>query len=199
MIPSLSYASLTSPQMFHAVTRKKDRVVWSNNAPARGPSLMRIVIRLFATALLCCCCTGCVAADSPMAEAAITEESVVLFLNRFEDIAGAKKFDLIEHMIHDDGVFRFNDGDFVGKQAIRGAFEKTWAGSAKVESERFYLTDIQVVTSNASSATATYTYNWEGSVSGQTFQIKGRGTRVIVLEQGRMQIILEHLSANPGQ
>jgi len=134
-----------------------------------------------------------------MAEAAITEESVVLFLNRFEDIAGAKKFDLIEDMIHDDGVFRFNDGDFVGKQAIRGAFEKTWAGSAKVESERFYLTDIQVVTSNASSATATYTYNWEGSVSGQTFQIKGRGTRVIVLEQGRMQIILEHLSANPGQ
>ena len=134
-----------------------------------------------------------------MAGAAITEKSVVLFLNRFENIAGAKEFDLIEDMIHDDAVFRFNDGDFVGKQAIRGAFEKTWAGSAKVEGERFYLTDIQVVTSNASSAAATYTYNWEGSVSGHAFQIQGRGTRVIVLEQGRMQIILEHLSANPGQ
>jgi hypothetical protein len=148
--------------------------------------------------LLFCFCTGCAEADSPSSEVAMTKESVVLFLNRFEELSGSKNFDLIEDMIHDDGVFRFNDGDFVGKQAVRAAFEKTWAGNAKVEGERFYLTDIQVVTTNASSAAATYTYNWEGSVSGHAFKIQGRGTRVIVLEDGRMQIILEHLSANPG-
>lgn len=149
--------------------------------------------------LLLFLCAGCAAPASSAPDVAITKESVVRFLNRFEEISASKKFDLLEDMIHDDAFFRFNDGDFVGKQTIRRAFEKTWAGSAKVEGERFYLTNIQVVTSNSSSAAATYTYNWEGSVSGHAFKIQGRGTRVIVLEQGRMQIILEHLSANPHQ
>ncbi len=134
-----------------------------------------------------------------MPEVAMTKESVVQFLNRFEELGESKNFDLIADMIHDEAIFRFNDGDFVGKQAIRGAFEKTWAGSANVERERFYLTDIQVLTTDAKSATATYTYHWEGAVAGQSFQIRGRGTRVLVVDHGQLQIILEHLSAFPNQ
>jgi len=132
-----------------------------------------------------------------MTEAAISRDSVVRFLNRFEEIAEKENFDLIQDMVHDQAFFRFNDGDFVGKHAIRGVFEKTWRGSANVKKERFYLTDIQVLTVDARSATATYTYNWEGSMDGKSFRIQGRGTRVLVLEDGRLQIIHEHLSRYP--
>jgi len=132
-----------------------------------------------------------------MTDVVLTEDSVVQFLNRFEEIAEKENFDLIQDMVHDNAFFRFNDGDFVGRPAVRGAFEKTWKGSANVRKERFYLTDIRVLTVDAKSATATYTYNWEGSMDGKSFRIEGRGTRVLVVENGRLQILHEHLSRFP--
>jgi len=129
----------------------------------------------------------------------LSRDSVAQFLNRFEEIAEKEDFNLVQDLIHDNAVFRFNDGDFVGKQAVRSAFEKTWKGSTNVRKERFYLTDIQVLTVDAMSATATYTYNWEGSMDGQSFRIQGRGTRVLIVQDGRLQIIHEHLSRYPKQ
>ena len=129
-------------------------------------------------------------------QAHFTKESVVRFLHRFEELAQHENFALLEDMVHENAFFRFNDGDFIGKAAVRAAFEKTWRGSANVKKERFYLTDI-VVLSVGTSASATYTYNWEGTMDGKAFQIRGRGTRVLVHEQGRPQIIHEHLSRFP--
>lgn len=128
----------------------------------------------------------------------LTKEAVLQFLNRFEEIAAKENFDLIQDMVHDHAFFRFNDGDFKGKAAVRGAFEKTWKGSANVRKERFYLTDIDVLSVDARSATATYTYNWEGAMDGQSIRIQGRGTRVLVVENGRIEIIHEHLSRLPA-
>ena len=153
---------------------------------------------LIATALLCIFSARSTERIQ-MTEIVLTRDSVIQFLNRFEQIAEKENFDLIQDMVHPNAVFRFNDGDFVGRQAVRGAFEKTWKGSANVKKERFYLTDIQVLTVDQSSATATYTYNWEGSMDGQSFRIQGRGTRVLIVENGRIQIIHEHLSRYPKQ
>jgi ketosteroid isomerase-like protein len=154
---------------------------------------------LIATTLVWCLSTACSTGRIPMAEVVLTKDSVIQFLNRFEEIAANENFDLLQDMIHDSAFFRFNDGDFVGKQAVRGAFEKTWKGNAPVKKERFFLTDIQVLTVDGKSATATYTYNWEGSMDGRSFRIQGRGTRVLVTENGRLQIIHEHLSRFPTQ
>jgi hypothetical protein len=130
-------------------------------------------------------------------EEVVSKESVVQFLNRFEEVAGTEDFSLIRAMIHERAVFRFNDGDFIGREAIQAVFEKTWKGSAGVKKERFYLSDIVVLSVDRASATATYTYHWEGSQQGRPFRIQGRGTRVLVLERGRFQIIHEHLSRFP--
>ncbi len=127
----------------------------------------------------------------------VTRIAVVQFLNRFESLAEKENFELIADMIHDKAFFRFNDGDFVGKPAVRAAFEKTWKGSEGVRKERFYLSDIELLSVDRTSASVTYTYIWEGSMNGQSFQIRGRGTRVLVREDGRLQIIHEHLSRFP--
>lgn len=132
-----------------------------------------------------------------MSRIALSKDAVVEFLHRFEALAEKEDFEAIQDLIHERAFFRFNDGDFNGREAVRGAFEKTWKGSAGVKKERFYLTDIEVLSVDAASATATYTYNWEGSMEGQSFRIQGRGTRVLVVEDGRLQIIHEHLSRYP--
>lgn len=127
----------------------------------------------------------------------VTSESVVQFLHHFEEVAMKEDFSLLRDLIDERACFRFNDGDFVGHQAIQAAFEKTWRGDPTVKKTRFYLSDIVVLTVDQSSATATYTYNWEGSQGGREFKIRGRGTRVVVRYGGKLRIIHEHLSRFP--
>jgi hypothetical protein len=128
----------------------------------------------------------------------MTNQSVIDFLNNFEAIAQKKNFDLVADMVHERAIFRFNDGDFVGRPAVRAAFEKTWASSTgKPEQEKFYLSDIVVVATESNTAAATYNWNWEGVSQGKNFRIQGRGTRVLVREGERWQIIHEHLSRMP--
>ena len=128
----------------------------------------------------------------------IAVESVLQFLNRFEALAEKEDFNLIRDMIDEQAVFRFNDGDFVGRQAIQAVFEKTWRGDPSVKKVRFYLSDIVVLTTDHSTATTTYTYNWEGSQAGREFKIRGRGTRVLLRVNGQFRIIHEHLSRFPS-
>ncbi len=127
----------------------------------------------------------------------VTAESVVQFLHHFEALALQEDFSLLQHLIAERAVFRFNDGDFVGHAAIQVAFEKSWRGDPTVKKARFYLTDIVVLSTDLQSASATYTYNWEGAQGDQAFKIQGRGTRVLVLNNGQFSIVHEHLSRFP--
>lgn len=108
-------------------------------------------------------------------------------------------FTLLQDMIDEHAYFRFNDGDFVGRKAIQAVFEKTWRADPTVKKARFYLSDIVVLTVDAASASATYTYNWEGAQGSREFKIQGRGTRVLAYEGGRFRIIHEHLSRFPAR
>jgi ketosteroid isomerase-like protein len=128
----------------------------------------------------------------------ITAEAVVAFLEDFEQLAEREDFGLIREMIDEHAFFRFNDGDFVGRPAIQAAFERTWRGDPTVKKARFYLSDITVLTVDARTATATYTYNWEGSQGDRAFAVSGRGTRVLVRDDGAFRIVHEHLSRFPG-
>lgn len=66
----------------------------------------------------------------------VTEESVVRFLNHFEAVALKQDFSLLEDMVDERALFRFNDGDFSGRRAIQAVFEKTWRGDPSVKKAR---------------------------------------------------------------
>ena len=143
-------------------------------------------------------CTSTVQ-ESPRMDTSITADSVVRFLNHFEEVAMKEDFSLLKDMIDEQAYFRFNDGDFVGRKAIQAAFEKTWKGDPTVKKARFYLSDIVVLTTDKTTASATYTYNWEGAQGSREFKIQGRGTRVLAHETGRFRIVHEHLSRFPAR
>jgi predicted enzyme related to lactoylglutathione lyase/ketosteroid isomerase-like protein len=127
----------------------------------------------------------------------LSAESVVEFLHHFEAVAMQEDFRLLQDMIDEHAFFRFNDGDFVGRAAIQAAFEKSWRGDPSVRKARFYLSDIVVLSTDQASATATYTFHWEGSQGDRAFEIQGRGTRVLRHDNGRFRIVHEHLSRFP--
>jgi len=127
----------------------------------------------------------------------ISTQSVTAFLTEFEALAEKEDFSLIESMIDENAFFRFNDGDFVGRPAIRAAFEKSWRGDPAIKKARFYLTDIVVLAVDQCSASATYTYNWEGAQGDLPFSVRGRGTRVLLWTPDGFRIVHEHLSRDP--
>jgi len=127
----------------------------------------------------------------------ITTEYVEEFLHNFERLAAKKDFSLIKGMMHTRVFLRFNDGDFEGIEAAKGVFERTWASSAAIQDEKFYLTDINVLSTDSNSAAVTYTYNWEGAYQSKPFKITGRGTRVLTRQDGTLRLVHEHLSPFP--
>ena len=122
----------------------------------------------------------------------ITGTRIIEFLKRFEDASATGLFANVAGMIHPDALFRFNDGDYRGLDAIQRAFESTWANDVK--DERYYLSDIEVVSVDTSSAVVTFRFNWSGVGPRGPFQIVGRGTRLLVLHDGRLKVMVEHLS-----
>ena len=122
----------------------------------------------------------------------ITEAMVFDFFKRFEEAQGTASFASVVDMIHPDALFRFNDGDYSGLDAIRGAFESTWAQD--VQDERYYLTDIKVMCLDTNSATATFRFNWTGIGPQGRFHIVGRGTSLLLRHDGKLKILVEHLS-----
>lgn len=123
----------------------------------------------------------------------ITVEEITDFLARYEVASGTYVFSNVAELIHPDAIYRFRDGDFIGIDAIRGAFEKTWT-AWNVKDERYYLSDVRVVHTDTRSASVTFTFNWSDVVDGKSFSSSGRGTAVIVRNDGRLQFIHEHLS-----
>ncbi|HEX7026296.1 MAG TPA: nuclear transport factor 2 family protein [Gammaproteobacteria bacterium] len=127
-------------------------------------------------------------ADTP-----ITDEEIKVFLSEYEAAANSQDFDNVRDLIHPNAIFRFNDGDFIGHEAIRGAFENTWGQD--IQDERYYLTNVRVISKDVKSATVTFTFNWTGRVEGRSVNTVGKGTSVIVRNERRLQFILEHLSS----
>ena len=132
-----------------------------------------------------------------MSRSLISAKEVESFCHRFENLSATKDFSLLAGFIHEKAVFRFTDGDFVGRSAVQHAFERTWSYGADVEGEKYYLSNLEVLSTDYNTATVTYTYNWEGRRNTGSFRITGRGTRGIVRVEGELQIIHEHLSRFP--
>ena len=130
--------------------------------------------------------------------ATLSADAVVAFLHHFEALAEGEDFEPLRGLIDEQAFFRYNDGDHRGHAAIQAAFEKSWRGNPQVKRARFYLSDITVLSLDHQTATATYTWHWEGAQGAQAFQIKGRGTRVLRWNGTHFCIVHEHLSRFPA-
>lgn len=117
-------------------------------------------------------------------------------LEQYEARINLHQFDAVAPLIADDAVFWFNDGSFVGTEAIRRAFERTWAALAD---ETYWLTDRCWVAMGQDAACCLYQFNWKATVSGRPTTGMGRGTTVLAMTADGWKIVHEHLSGLPEQ
>jgi ketosteroid isomerase-like protein len=120
------------------------------------------------------------------------------YMAEYERRSALRTFDAMAELIADDAVYFFNDGTYRGLEAIRGAFEATWAH--EVRDESYAIEDIRWVAEGPTVAVCTYRFRWEGAVGEETARRLlglGRGTQVLRQDGDRWRTVHEHLSAEP--
>ncbi|MEC5129089.1 nuclear transport factor 2 family protein [Verrucomicrobiales bacterium BCK34] len=115
-------------------------------------------------------------------------------LKEYEQRLSAQKFEDVKPLIHEDAVFWFNDGSYLGLDAIEGAFTATFE---LIKEEKYWLTNIDWISKSDDAACCHYQFNWEGIIDGRASAGGGRGTSVLLRTSGSWQIVHEHLSRNP--
>jgi len=112
----------------------------------------------------------------------------------YRERINAHRFDDLVPLIAPDAIFWFGDGSHVGLDAIRTAFEATWA---RLADETYWLDNLQWLATADAAAICCYRFHWQATIDGALAAGHGRGTSVLRLAPAGWQIVHEHLSSEP--
>ena len=113
------------------------------------------------------------------------------FLQRYEAALATQSWQAVSPLIHDDACVTFSNGmAFMGKPEVQRAFERNFA---LIQDEKYSISEIHWVQKADSFAVCVYTYEWSGLIDGKSAAGAGRGTCVLVNQQGNWLLLTEHL------
>ncbi|MFD6294320.1 YybH family protein [Streptomyces sp. NPDC060235] len=115
-----------------------------------------------------------------------------VFIGEYEQANNRHDIARVVQFIADDAVYWFSNGSFRGLASVKSAIEQTFATSLN---EVYEVQDLEWPVVTTDLAVCRYQFAWRGEVAGQSRSGRGRGTNVIVMRDGRWQIVHEHLSS----
>jgi ketosteroid isomerase-like protein len=113
------------------------------------------------------------------------------FIKAYEQANNTHVFADVKPFIADDATYWFTDGSFTGINEIQAAIEATFD---KIHDEEYRIEGLRWLVSEDSTAVCAYTFAWRGTVDGVAKKGSGRGTNVLKKQDGKWQIVHEHLS-----
>jgi ketosteroid isomerase-like protein len=116
------------------------------------------------------------------------------FFEVYEEASRAKRFEKLSPLVADNAVFWFVDGSFVGKPAIRQAFEDRWT---RMRDEECTRTNVDWVVATYWTSACTFDFRSEHTVNDQRAAHNGRGTTLLRRIDGNWRIVHHHLSNVP--
>lgn len=115
-------------------------------------------------------------------------------LTAYVEALNTHAWDRIAPHVAEDAVFIFTEDTFVGKEAAKASFEKTFK---LIENEVFSLHDIQWTAVTDDVAACHYEFRWKGLISGRESSGGGRGTTILRKVDDRWLVAHEHLGPYP--
>ena len=117
------------------------------------------------------------------------------FVKAYDAALHTKNWAVVSPLVHEDACVTFSDGrTLVGKAAVRAAYERNFAA---IKDDTFAVSDVHWVSKAENHAVYTFAFAWTGVVDGKQAGGKGRGTAVIVMNEGGWQLLAEHLGPAP--
>ena len=120
-----------------------------------------------------------------------TEQELKAFLKAYVDATNSHDFANVQPLLLPEAVYWFNQNESEGIDAIKVNFERTWS---YLPDEVYGIEKIKWLSIDKKSATCVYEYTYQGTHEGKSVKGRGRGTSVLVKQNGKWRVAHEHLS-----
>jgi len=116
------------------------------------------------------------------------------FMANYESALAGQQRANIEPLVHPEAIVQFSDGTYVGREDVLDAMQRTFD---LIQDEDYNITQLHWVEQTPQFACCIYHFHWSGMIDGKLASGSGRGTSVLVNENGTWQLKVEHLGPNP--
>jgi ketosteroid isomerase-like protein len=117
------------------------------------------------------------------------------FIRSYERALRQQDWAAVEPLIHADACVTFSDGTVhEGRPAVAAAFSRNFS---LIENEEYTVSDVRWLRTADDHAVCLFGYSWRGTINNRPASGAGRGTAVIVLHDGKWQLLSEQLTALP--
>ena len=112
-------------------------------------------------------------------------------IREYEEALATQEWAQVEPLLHPDVCVTFSDGtSFRGRDEVGAAFRRNFA---LIEDETYAISAVHWLTRTDCHAACVYEYRWSGLVGRKEARGAGRGTSLLVNEDGRWLVLAEHL------
>jgi predicted ester cyclase len=118
------------------------------------------------------------------------------FIRAYEQALARQDWSRVEPLVHEDASVTFSNGEVhKGKSAVKAAFEKNFLS---IKDEEYSISNVHWVLKGDETSAYLFDFHWSGLINDKQASGSGRGTSVIVLDEGKWQLLIEHLGPKPA-
>ena len=113
------------------------------------------------------------------------------FIQAYEQALATQDWINVEPLVHHDACVTFSNGTVhKGKPAVRKAFESNFS---IIKDEKYSITSVHWVIKGSETAVYLFEFSWSGLINDKPASGSGRGTSVLIKENDKWQLLVEHL------
>jgi ketosteroid isomerase-like protein len=116
---------------------------------------------------------------------------LTVFMRAYEDANNSHDIDRVTPMVAEHATYWFTDGSYYGLRQVTAAITRTFSA---IRDETYEISEVEWVIISTEHAVCRYRFSWTGVVGGEPRSGHGRGTNVLVKQDGLWKIQHEHLS-----
>jgi len=118
-------------------------------------------------------------------------KTLIAFMQLYIANTNTHNFNTVLPMLHQNAVFWFDENEYNHPATIQAAFLAAWQ---YIPDEVYSIKNLRWLSVHSNSATCIYEYEWKGTHNNTNMKGSGRGTNLLVKENGVWKIMHEHLS-----
>jgi ketosteroid isomerase-like protein len=113
------------------------------------------------------------------------------FVQAYERALATQELIQVDPLIHSDACVTFSNGTVhKGRQEVRAAFERNFSS---IRDETYTISNVHWVMKSDRAAVYLFDFNWSGTINGKPASGAGRGTSVLIMDDGKWKLLVEHL------
>ena len=118
------------------------------------------------------------------------------FIRAYEQALASQDWGKVNPLVHENACVTFSNGSVhKGKVEVRSAFEKNFS---LIKDEKYSISNVHWVKKDSETAVYLFDFSWSGIINDKPASGVGRGTSVLIKENDKWQLLVEHLGPKPS-